>query len=83
MSLSRLGLSTIFRSLGKLPVEFQKSHRQTILKSRGGRSSVLCNILVHHYFAVNTAEIWAVVQVNLPPLKRELEKILAQYPAGE
>jgi Uncharacterized conserved protein len=41
------------------------------------------NILVHHYFAVNTDEIWAVVQINLPPLKRELEKILAQYPAGE
>jgi uncharacterized protein with HEPN domain len=39
------------------------------------------NILVHHYFAVNTDEIWAVVQVNIPPLKQELERILAQYPA--
>jgi uncharacterized protein with HEPN domain len=39
------------------------------------------NILVHHYFAVNTDEIWAVVQINIPPLKQELERILAQYPA--
>jgi uncharacterized protein with HEPN domain len=39
------------------------------------------NILVHHYFAVNTGEIWAVVQANIPPLKQELEKILAHYPA--
>jgi len=38
------------------------------------------NILVHHYFAVNTDEIWAVVEVNIPPVKQELERILAQYP---
>ena len=38
------------------------------------------NILVHHYFAVNPSEIWAVVEVNIPPLKQELERILALYP---
>jgi uncharacterized protein with HEPN domain len=38
------------------------------------------NILVHHYFAVNPGEIWAVVEVNIPPLKEELVRILAQYP---
>ena len=36
------------------------------------------NILIHHYFAVNPDEIWAVVTVNIPPLKQELEQILAQ-----
>jgi uncharacterized protein with HEPN domain len=40
------------------------------------------NILVHHYFAVNSDEIWAVVQTNLPPLKKELERIKAQLPTG-
>ena len=39
------------------------------------------NILVHHYFAVNPDEIWAVVEVNIPPLKQELERILAVHPA--
>ena len=39
------------------------------------------NILVHHYFAVNTDEIWAVVETNIPPLKKELERILSLYPA--
>ena len=39
------------------------------------------NILVHHYFAVNTDEIWAVIQLNIPPLKLALGKILAEYPA--
>jgi uncharacterized protein with HEPN domain len=36
------------------------------------------NILVHHYFAINPGEIWAVVMVNIPPLKQELGRILAQ-----
>jgi uncharacterized protein with HEPN domain len=30
---------------------------------------------------VNTEEIWAVVETNIPPLKRELERILSGYPA--
>jgi len=39
------------------------------------------NILVHHYFAINPDELWAVVEVNLPPLKKELEQILAEFPS--
>jgi len=38
------------------------------------------NILVHHYFDINTDEIWAVVQVNIPPLKVALDKVLEEYP---
>lgn len=41
------------------------------------------NILVHHYFAVNTDEIWAVVLVDIPPLKHDLMTILAQFPENE
>jgi uncharacterized protein with HEPN domain len=48
-----------------------------------GRIIGFRNILVHHYFAVNPDEIWAVVEVNIPPLKQELERILAEYPADE
>jgi uncharacterized protein with HEPN domain len=48
-----------------------------------GRIIGFRNILVHHYFAINPDEIWAVVEVNLPPLKQELERILAHYPADE
>ena len=39
------------------------------------------NILVHHYFAVNPEEIWAVVQSDISPLKQDLESILSQFPA--
>lgn len=34
------------------------------------------NILVHHYFAIDPSEIWQVVVVDIPPLKREIERIL-------
>ena len=46
-----------------------------------GRIIGFRNILVHHYFALDTGEIWAVVQVNIPPLKEELEKILGEFPS--
>jgi uncharacterized protein with HEPN domain len=36
------------------------------------------NILVHHYFAINPDEIWSVLMTNIPALKQELERILAQ-----
>lgn len=41
------------------------------------------NILVHHYFNINTDEIWAVIQVNIPPLKVALNKILEEYPTDD
>lgn len=34
------------------------------------------NILVHHYFAINPEEIWRVVITDIPPLKKEIERIL-------
>ncbi|MCX6682220.1 MAG: DUF86 domain-containing protein [Methanoregula sp.] len=37
------------------------------------------NILVHHYFTINADEIWAVIEVNIPQLKRELDRILKKY----
>jgi uncharacterized protein with HEPN domain len=44
-----------------------------------GKITGFRNILVYYYFAVNPDEIRAVVKVNIPPLKQELERILAQY----
>lgn len=34
------------------------------------------NILVHHYFTIDPSEIWRVVTVEIPPLKKEIERIL-------
>ena len=34
------------------------------------------NILVNHYFAIDPLEIWRVVMVDLPPVKKEIDRIL-------
>lgn len=34
------------------------------------------NILVHHYFAIDPSEIWRVVVVDIPSLKKEIGRIL-------
>jgi uncharacterized protein with HEPN domain len=34
------------------------------------------NILVHHYFGVDVAIVWSVVERELPPLKRQIESLL-------
>jgi len=38
----------------------------------------LRNILVHHYFAINAQEIWAVVERDLPPLRPAIQRILKE-----
>jgi len=34
------------------------------------------NILVHHYFSIDPKEIWQVVIMDIPPLKKEIEQII-------
>ncbi len=36
------------------------------------------NILVHHYFGIDTEAVWSVVQHDLPDLKRSIEAILRE-----
>lgn len=36
----------------------------------------LRNILVHHYFAIDAKEIWAVVERDIPPLRGAVDRIL-------
>ena len=35
------------------------------------------HILVHHYFDIDPGQIWKVVEQDLPPLRRRVQKILA------
>jgi uncharacterized protein with HEPN domain len=34
------------------------------------------HILVHEYFALDLEEIWAMVEAQLPPIKRQVEAVL-------
>jgi uncharacterized protein with HEPN domain len=41
-----------------------------------GKIIGLRNILVHHYFAIDAKEIWAVVDLDIPPLREAVHHIL-------
>jgi len=43
-----------------------------------GKIIGLRNILVHHYFAINAQEIWAVVEQDIPPLRSAVQRILGE-----
>jgi uncharacterized protein with HEPN domain len=54
--------------------EFVNTHPDLPIKqSRGMR-----NLLIHHYDFVDVDEIWAVIENDLLPLKKELQKILEE-----
>lgn len=36
------------------------------------------NILVHHYFSIDTAIVWAVLENDLPVLKQQITELLAE-----
>jgi uncharacterized protein with HEPN domain len=36
------------------------------------------NILVHHYFGVDVAVVWAAVENDLPALKRQIQTLLSE-----
>lgn len=36
------------------------------------------NILVHHYFEIDRDVVWAVVERDLPPLRRQIQELLAK-----
>lgn len=39
------------------------------------------NILVHHYFGIDVAVVWAVVERDLPSLKQQVEGLLGGTPS--
>ena len=41
-----------------------------------GKIIGLRNIPVHHYFAINAQEIWAVVEQDIPPLRSAAHRML-------
>jgi len=38
------------------------------------------NILVHHYFGIETEEVWTTVERDLPDLKEQIKKVFEKKP---
>ena len=69
-------IQIIGEAASKLTASFRRRHSQLpwplIIKMR--------HVLVHDYFGIDLAEVWAVVERDLPVLKRQINQLLKQYP---
>jgi uncharacterized protein with HEPN domain len=34
------------------------------------------NLITHHYFGVNAEEVWQIIKLHIPPLKRDIRNIV-------
>lgn len=59
-------LEIIGEAVRALSDEFRAQHADVPWSSIIG----MCNILIHQYFGIDTAAVWAVVEHNLPDRKR-------------
>ena len=55
-----------------LPDEFQSSHA----KVPWADIIAMRNLLVHHYFGIDTEAVWSVVERDIPELKGNIQAIL-------
>ena len=69
-------IQIIGEAANKLTPAFRRTHPQVpwplIIKMR--------HVLIHDYFGIDLAEVWAVVERDLPALKRQINQILKQSP---
>ena len=57
-----------------LSEEFRRRHPDRVWSMASG----MRNILVHHYFEIDHALVWKVVEQDLPKLRRTVEQILPE-----
>lgn len=67
-------LQIIGEAVSRLSDPFRKQHSEAPWQEIIG----MRNILVHHYFAVDTGVIWAAVAKDLPDLKAKIQAILKE-----
>ena len=67
-------IQIIGEAASKLTPAFRKTHQQVpwpqIIKMR--------HVLIHDYLGIDLAEVWAVVERDLPILKKQVSDILKQ-----
>lgn len=54
--------------------EFRESHSQTPWKQIVG----MRNFLIHGYFNVEKDDVWNVITVDIPPLRKQIEQYLKE-----
>lgn len=67
-------LQIIGEAARSLSAEFRQRHPDKVWTKAAG----MRNILVHHYFEINTTRIWNVVLEDLPSLRDRVESLLRE-----
>ncbi len=65
-------LQIIGEAARAVSIEFRTAHPEIPWKKMAG----MRNFLIHRYFDVNLTTVWETVRVELPPLIRELKKVI-------
>ncbi|MEM5792976.1 MAG: DUF86 domain-containing protein [Candidatus Aenigmatarchaeota archaeon] len=65
-------LEIIGEAVKNLSKGFREEHPQVEWKKISGTR----DILIHSYFGVNLERVWNLIELDLPKLKKEIEKIL-------
>jgi uncharacterized protein with HEPN domain len=66
-------LEVIGEATRALSVEIKQKHTETPWTNIAG----MRNILVHHYFGIDSSAVWNAVDRDLPSLKQQIEVMLA------
>ena len=75
-NLSKLGFSTISRSLVKLSGRSPPTTKEISDEVPWSKIIGMRKILVHNYFAIDKDLVWSVIENDLPALKNQISVLL-------
>ena len=68
-------LEIIGEAVKNLPQEFRQKHSDVDWQDSAG----MRNALIHGYFQIDLTIVWDTVSNDLPPFKKQIEKIINEY----
>ena len=72
-----------FEVMGEAARKISEDLRQKYAETPWGQMIAVRNILIHNYDNVRLERIWEIIENDVPPLKPQIEAILAQLDAEE
>ena len=71
-------LEVIGEAVKKLPVELCDRYPHVAWADMAG----MRDVLIHHYFGIDHVIVWSVLEIEIPALQEQLQRIIAQESLG-